>query len=227
VGKYLKLARNAANSAELLGPSIEPQTQRAPPENTQRTRNGRPGHATKGGATASGERRPKRSKRPKEAARVLTLREALAEINCQGTGPAKNAELYRRGELSEDKAVEYVTTAILHRRGEGFEGWKTHAPVVRTALSATARCVCEPRKCRRRKHNRRGAKLWQVFLCGMSAVLGRCRNLARGKNRGHSRLWAILHRTSVYSTPYIRDFNTFVSYAQALTGANRALSRYT
>jgi hypothetical protein len=146
VGKYLKLARNAASGARLPEPSIEPQTQRASPENTQRTRNGRPGHATKAtkatkvGATASGERRPKR---PREAARVLTLREALAEINCRGTGPAKNAELYRRGELSEDKAVEYVTTAILHRRGEGFEGWKTHAPVVRAALTHGPECDCE------------------------------------------------------------------------------------
>ncbi len=65
----------------------------------------------------------------------LTVSEALAEINRGGSGAGKNAELYRRGELSESTAVEYVTCAILHRRGESFEVWKHHAPAVRKALS--------------------------------------------------------------------------------------------
>jgi hypothetical protein len=63
--------------------------------------------------------RQKRQKRPKGAARVLTLQEALAEINYQGSGPAKNAELYRRGGLSGDKAVECVVCAILLRSESG------------------------------------------------------------------------------------------------------------
>jgi hypothetical protein len=75
-------------------------------------------------------------------ARALTLREVLAEINHQGSGPAKNAELYRRGELSEDKAVEYVTCAILRRRGVGFEGWRVHALTVRAALTHGVGCEC-------------------------------------------------------------------------------------
>jgi hypothetical protein len=63
------------------------------------------------------------------------LQEALAEINHHRSGPAKNAELYRRGQLSEEKAVEYVTCAILARRGASFAGWRRHAPTVRKALS--------------------------------------------------------------------------------------------
>jgi hypothetical protein len=65
----------------------------------------------------------------------LTVSEALARINASGTGAAKNAELYRQGELSEERAVEYVTCAILQRRGESFEPWRHHAPAVRKALS--------------------------------------------------------------------------------------------
>jgi hypothetical protein len=65
----------------------------------------------------------------------LTVSEALAGINASGTGAAKNAELYRQGELTEERAVEYVTCAILQRRGESFEPWRHHAPAVRKALS--------------------------------------------------------------------------------------------
>jgi len=65
----------------------------------------------------------------------LTVSEALAEIGGWGTGASRNAELYRRGELSEEKAVEYVTCAILARRGASFTGWRRYAPAVRKALS--------------------------------------------------------------------------------------------
>ncbi len=77
----------------------------------------------------------------------LTVSEVLAEINRQGSGAGKNAELYRRGELSEEKAVEYVTCAILHRRRESFEVWRHHAPAVRKALSL---CIheLEPEACK-------------------------------------------------------------------------------
>lgn len=77
----------------------------------------------------------------------LTVGEVLAEINCPGSGPAKNAELYRRGELSEKSAVEYVTCAILQRRQESFRVWKHHAPAVRKAL---ALCIHElpPKECK-------------------------------------------------------------------------------
>jgi len=77
----------------------------------------------------------------------LTVCEALAEIGGWGTGASRNAELYRRGELSEEKAVEYVTCAILARRGASFKGWKRHAPAVRKALSL---CIHEldPKACK-------------------------------------------------------------------------------
>src|SRR5215218_571416 len=77
----------------------------------------------------------------------LTVSEALAEIGGWGTGASRNAELYRRGELSEEKAVEYVTCAILARRGASFTGWRRHAPAVRKALSL---CIHEldPKVCK-------------------------------------------------------------------------------
>jgi hypothetical protein len=77
----------------------------------------------------------------------LTVCEALAEIGGWGTGASRNAELYRRGELSEEKAVEYVTCAILARRGASFRGWKRHAPAVRKVLSL---CIHEldPKACK-------------------------------------------------------------------------------
>ena len=77
----------------------------------------------------------------------LTVSEALAEIGGWGTGAGRNAELYCRGELSEEKAVEYVTCAILARRGASFRGWKRHAPAVRKALSL---CIHEldPKACK-------------------------------------------------------------------------------
>jgi len=77
----------------------------------------------------------------------LTVSEALAEISGWGTGASRNAALYRRGELSEEKAVEYVACAILARRGASFKGWKRHAPAVRKALSL---CIHEldPKVCK-------------------------------------------------------------------------------
>lgn len=76
----------------------------------------------------------------------LTVSEALAEINRRGSGAGKNTELYRRGELSEETAVEYVTCSILHIWGESFNVWKRNAPAVRKAL---ALCIHElpPAEC--------------------------------------------------------------------------------
>jgi hypothetical protein len=77
----------------------------------------------------------------------LTVSEVLAEMGRWGTGARKNAELYRRGELSEEKAVEYVTCAILAGRRASFARWRRHAPAVRKALSL---CVheLEPKACK-------------------------------------------------------------------------------
>jgi len=73
----------------------------------------------------------------------LTVGEALKEINRRLSGPARNAELYRHGGLSLEKAIEYITCAILHRRGEPFKGWRRHAPAVEAALTHPLDCECE------------------------------------------------------------------------------------
>ncbi len=77
----------------------------------------------------------------------LTVSEVLAEIQRWGSGAGKNAELYRRGELSEEKAVEYVTCANLPRQRQSFEVWRHHAPAVRKALGL---CIheLEPNVCK-------------------------------------------------------------------------------
>jgi hypothetical protein len=165
VGKYLKLARKAAVTAE------EANTAKVVPIDTSRPKNMTQAHdlsspaieipkesrrrASHKAATKATEAtkapvsdvlgdRDKSDRSDKRvAARVLTLQEALSAINSQGSGPAKNAELYRRGELPEGKAVEYVTCAILHCRGEGFEGWRAYAPTVRAALTHGIGCDCE------------------------------------------------------------------------------------
>jgi hypothetical protein len=86
------------------------------------------------------------TKDPSNSFTPLTVSEVLAEINRRGSGAGKNAELYRRGELTQEKAIEYVTCTLLHRRGESFEVWNHHAPAVRKALSL---CIheLEPEKC--------------------------------------------------------------------------------
>jgi hypothetical protein len=65
----------------------------------------------------------------------LTVSEVLAEMNRPGSGPAIQANLFRAGGISLENAVWWVTCAILHRRGEAFDGWRLHAPAVRAALT--------------------------------------------------------------------------------------------
>ena len=108
--------------------------------------------ATKASAPRAVRNKPHRDKSDRSDKRLpnftpLTVSEALAEINRWRSGAGKNTELYRRGELSEEKAVEYVTCAILHRRGESFKVWKHHAPAVRKALNL---CIHElpPEECK-------------------------------------------------------------------------------
>jgi hypothetical protein len=131
VGKYLELARKAAAYQAVERSQATPGTITRS-RGVQETSDGRATkatEATKAPATTRDEFDERR------LVRVLTLREVLSEINHPDSGPAKNAELYRRGELSEEKAVEYVACAILHRRGRSFEGWRVLAPTVRAALT--------------------------------------------------------------------------------------------
>jgi hypothetical protein len=147
VGKYLGLVRSLPRTRpNNVKPKVKPKDDRSSVEEANAA------EATQRGATKATEAtKPPTPDAPRNrdksgrrgVTRILTLREVLAEINHQGSGPAKNAELYRRGELSEDKAVEYVTCAILRRRGESFEGWRAHAPTVRAALTHRVGCDCE------------------------------------------------------------------------------------
>lgn len=116
--------------------------EKANPKKAEETRKAHPAPPYKPPTTKTTET----TKDPSNSFTPLTVSEVLAEINRRGSGAGKNAELYRRGELSEEKAVEVVTCAILYRRGESFEVWKRHAPAVRKALSL---CIheLEPEKC--------------------------------------------------------------------------------
>jgi hypothetical protein len=165
VGKYLKLARKAAvtakeaNTAKVVpiatsrpksraqAHALPPSAKEIPKESRRRASHKaatKATEATKALVSDVPGHRDKSDRSDKRvAARALTLQEALAEINHQGSGPAKNAELYRRGQLSEEKAVEYVTCAILRRRGGDFAGWRAHALTVRAALTHGIGCDCE------------------------------------------------------------------------------------
>jgi hypothetical protein len=169
VGKYLKLARKAAVTAkeaktakvvpidtsrpksmtqahDLSSPAIE-----IPKESRRRVSHKAATKATKATkapvSDVPGYRDKSDESDKRVAAITLTLQEAMAEINDHGSGPAKNAALYRRGQLSEEKAVEYVTCAILARRGASFAGWRRHAHAVRKALSLCAHEL-DPKACK-------------------------------------------------------------------------------
>jgi hypothetical protein len=67
----------------------------------------------------------------------LTVTEALEELNRSGSGAAKQAELYRRGEITVENAIEWITRAILRRRDMETDGWQHHAPAVKAVLEAS------------------------------------------------------------------------------------------
>ncbi len=131
MSKYLKIAEEANETNE--APTSSP----APPNAVQIPAT-KATKATEVPETDAGTRETRCDKSDRSDKRVsftpLTVSEALREINRFGSGAGKNAELYRRGGLSEESAVEYVTCAILQSRGESFEVWKRHAAAVRKAL---------------------------------------------------------------------------------------------
>jgi hypothetical protein len=134
---YLKIVERA--KSEEVAPAESAQRRRVATKATE---------ATKAPMSDVPRSRDKSDRSDKRVAAIaLTLQEALGEINREGSGPAKNAELYRRGQLSEEKAVKYVTCAILARRGASFGGWRRHAPTVRKALNL---CIHErePKACK-------------------------------------------------------------------------------
>lgn len=131
MSKYLKIVEKANKTNEDTAAQASPPNEDIPPA-TKAT------EATKAPTLRVVREETRRDKSDRSDKRVsftpLTVSEALREINRFGSGAGKNAELYRNGELSEEGAVEYVTCAILQRRGESFEVWKHHAAVVRKAL---------------------------------------------------------------------------------------------
>jgi hypothetical protein len=135
---YLRIVERA-KSVE-APPAAPAQPKRVATKATEATK------ASTGVGVRAESRRDISDERPSSFA-PLTVSEALAETGRWGTGARKNAELYRSGGLSEEKAVEYVTCAILARRGASFAGWKRYAPAVRKALSL---CVheLEPKVCK-------------------------------------------------------------------------------
>jgi hypothetical protein len=144
VGRYLELARNAVGQEPVERRKTTLVTRghlrRAKEINNELATKAT--EATKAPAPSATTRDQSDRSNERYSVRILTFREVLAEISCPDSGPAKNAELYRRGELSEEKAVEYVACAILNRRGSGFEGWRAHAPTVRAALTHPIGCGC-------------------------------------------------------------------------------------
>jgi hypothetical protein len=61
---------------------------------------------------------------------LLTVEDALAEMNKANSGPAKTAAVYGRGQTR----FEYLVKAVLVARGLATNDWKRHAPVVATAF---------------------------------------------------------------------------------------------
>jgi hypothetical protein len=66
---------------------------------------------------------------------MFTLGEIVEEINVPNTGAAMQAELYGRGAITKENAIEWIMKAILVRRGMNTSGWRQHAPAVEAALT--------------------------------------------------------------------------------------------
>jgi hypothetical protein len=66
---------------------------------------------------------------------TFTVGEVVEELNVPNTGAAMQAELYRRGSIKKENAIEWITKAILVRRGIDTSGWRGHAPAVESALT--------------------------------------------------------------------------------------------
>jgi hypothetical protein len=137
VGNYLKIVEKAKTTRRDEPPPATPNGQREPATKaTEATKAPTP----PSGQTEIGRDKSDRSDKRSPSFTPLTVSEVLAEMNRWGSGAGKNAELYRRGELLEEKTVEYVACAILARRRESFEVWRHHALAVRKAL---ALCIHE------------------------------------------------------------------------------------
>jgi hypothetical protein len=140
VGYYLKLAQKAKTRRACEPTPTKPNAHRQPATK-----------ATKGSAPYGNSEKTSRDQSDISDKRApsfvpLTVSEVEAEMNRRDSGASKNVELYRRGALSREKAIEYITCAILHRRGAPFEGWRRHAPAVEAALTLPAITEVTPKE---------------------------------------------------------------------------------
>ena len=132
MGYYLNIAKKA-KTRRACGPDPGTRTAHRQPATK----------ATKGSAPYGNSEKTSRDESDRSDKRApdfvpITVSEVEAEMNRCGSGASKNLELYQRGALSRERAIEYITCAILHRRGAPFEGWRRHAPAVEAALTLPA-----------------------------------------------------------------------------------------
>ena len=78
------------------------------------------------------------SRKPRHA--TLTVGEVLEEINTPNTGAAIQAEHYRRGSITKENAIVWITKAILVRRAKDTSDWRRLAPAVEAALTQPLDC---------------------------------------------------------------------------------------
>lgn len=126
---------------------------------------GSPQKPAKTGGSTGGTRRYKSDRsdqsHPSKRAQMLTVEEALKEMERPLSGPGIQARLYRTGEISRENAIKWITRAIIYRRmDEGtrrearerweeqkkarqkgtraepifFMGWERHAKATEEAL---------------------------------------------------------------------------------------------
>jgi hypothetical protein len=66
---------------------------------------------------------------------TFTVGEVVEEISNPRTGAAIQAEHYRRRSVTKENAIEWITKAMLVRRGKDTSDWRRHAPAVESALT--------------------------------------------------------------------------------------------
>ena len=73
---------------------------------------------------------------------TFTVGEVVEEISNPRTGAAIQAEHYRRGSITKENAIVWITKAILVRWGKDTSDWRRHAPAVEAALTQLLACDC-------------------------------------------------------------------------------------
>jgi hypothetical protein len=86
------------------------------------------------------DRSPGRVGKGKVKHTTFTIGEIVEEISSPNTGAAMQADLYRRGAITKETAIEWITKAIRVRRGTDASGWRQHAPAVEAALTSPPDC---------------------------------------------------------------------------------------